>query len=94
VLLLHIVAGGTWFGLDVAMAVLVFTAIRDESGGWRRIEPWICTIVNAASGQVLGIIDGRDSATVGGWLALRSPKRIFDHARPKLVSHALTANLT
>jgi hypothetical protein len=24
VLLLHIVAGGTWFGLDVAMAVLVF----------------------------------------------------------------------
>jgi hypothetical protein len=27
VLLLHVVAGGTWFGLDVAMAVLVFTAI-------------------------------------------------------------------
>ena len=27
VLLLHIVAGGTWFGLDVAMAVLVLTAI-------------------------------------------------------------------
>jgi hypothetical protein len=27
VLLLHIVAGGTWFGLDVAMAVLVFTGI-------------------------------------------------------------------
>jgi transposase len=31
------------------------------------------TIVNAASGQVLGIVDGRDSATVGGWLAQRSP---------------------
>jgi uncharacterized membrane protein len=27
VLLVHIVGGGTWFGLDVAMAVLVFTAI-------------------------------------------------------------------
>lgn len=46
---------------------------RDESGGWRRVEPWMSTIVNAASGQVLGIVDGRDSATVGGWLAQRSP---------------------
>jgi hypothetical protein len=31
VLLLHIVAGGTWFGLDVAMAVVVFTAIANDS---------------------------------------------------------------
>ena len=31
VLLLHILAAGTWFGLDVAMAVLVFTAIFTES---------------------------------------------------------------
>jgi uncharacterized membrane protein len=31
VLLLHIMAAGTWFGLDVAMAVLVFTAIFTES---------------------------------------------------------------
>jgi transposase len=46
---------------------------RDESGYWRRVEPWMSTIVNAASGQVLGIVDGRDSATVGGWLAQRSP---------------------
>jgi transposase len=45
---------------------------RDESGGRRRVEPWMSTIVNAASGQVLGIVDGRDSATVGGWLAQRS----------------------
>jgi uncharacterized membrane protein len=35
VLLLHIVAGGTWFGLDVAMAVLVFTAIGTESAAVR-----------------------------------------------------------
>jgi len=35
VLLLHIVAGGTWFGLDVAMAVLVFTAINTESDAVR-----------------------------------------------------------
>jgi transposase len=39
---------------------------RDDGGGWRRVEPWMSTIVNAASGQVLGIVDGRDSAAVGG----------------------------
>ena len=31
------------------------------------------TIVNADCGQVLGIVDGRDSAAVGGWLTARSP---------------------
>jgi transposase len=46
---------------------------REESGGWRRVEPWMSTIVNAASGQVLGIVDGRDSAAVSGWLAARCP---------------------
>jgi Transposase len=46
---------------------------RDEDGGWRRVEPWMSTMVNADSGQVLGIVDGRDSAAVGGWLAARSP---------------------
>jgi transposase len=45
---------------------------RDESGGWRRVEPWMTSIVNADSGQILGIVDGRDSAAVGGWLAARS----------------------
>lgn len=35
VLLLHIVAGGTWFGLDVAMAVLVVTAIGTDSAAVR-----------------------------------------------------------
>jgi transposase len=45
---------------------------RDDRGGWRRVEPWMSTIVNATSGQVLGIVDGRDSATVAGWLAERS----------------------
>jgi transposase len=46
---------------------------RDEHGGWRRVEPWMSTIVNAVGGQVLGVVDGRDSAAVGGWLAERSP---------------------
>jgi len=46
---------------------------RDDHGGWRRVEPWMSTIVNADCGQVLGIVDGRDSAAVGGWLTARSP---------------------
>jgi transposase len=45
---------------------------RDDQGGWRRVEPWMSTIVNADCGQVLGIVDGRDSAAVGAWLAERS----------------------
>jgi transposase len=45
---------------------------RHDQGGWRRVEPWMSTIVNADCGQVLGIVDGRDSAAVGGWLAERS----------------------
>jgi transposase len=44
-----------------------------DHGAWRRVEPWMTTIVNACSGQVLSIVDGRDSAAVGGWLAARSP---------------------
>jgi len=46
---------------------------RDELGGWRRVEPWMSTIVNADCGQVLGIVDGRDSAAIKGWLTGRSP---------------------
>jgi hypothetical protein len=45
---------------------------RNETGGWRRVEPWMSTIVNADCGQVLGIVDGRDSASVAAWLATRS----------------------
>ena len=46
-----------------------------DGGGWRRVEPWMSTIVNADCGQVLGIVDGRDSAAVGGWLSERSRVR-------------------
>lgn len=45
---------------------------RDPDGAWRRVEPWMTTIVNARSAQVLGIVDGRDSAAVTGWLQARS----------------------
>jgi transposase len=45
---------------------------RDENGGWRRFEPWMTTLVDAESGRVLGVVDGRDSAGVGAWLAARN----------------------
>nr|WP_245349276.1 ISL3 family transposase [Brachybacterium fresconis] len=45
---------------------------RTDQGSWRRFEPWMTTLVDLATGQVLGIVDGRDSATVGDWLAQRS----------------------
>jgi transposase len=46
---------------------------RDPEGGWRRYEPWMTTLVDADTGRVLGVVDGRDSAGVGAWLAARSP---------------------
>ena len=45
---------------------------RTDDGAWRRFEPWMTTLVDLATGQVLGIVDGRDSTAVGDWLAQRS----------------------
>ncbi len=45
---------------------------RGENGAWRRYEPWMTTLVDADTGRVLGVVDGRDSAGVGAWLAARS----------------------
>ncbi|MBG6226784.1 transposase [Arthrobacter sp. CAN_A2] len=38
---------------------------------WTRYEPWMSTIVDLDTGQILGIVDGRDSAGVGDWLKAR-----------------------
>jgi transposase len=43
-----------------------------ESGSWQRVEPWMTTFVNADTGQVLGIVDGRGSAGAQAWLEARS----------------------
>lgn len=43
---------------------------RDEPGKWRRYEPWMSTIVDLDTGDVLGIVDGRN-AGVAEWLAAR-----------------------
>ena len=45
---------------------------RTDDGAWRRFEPWMTPLVDLATGQVLGIVDGRDSTAVGDWLAQRS----------------------
>ncbi|WP_291797082.1 hypothetical protein [Cellulomonas sp.] len=42
---------------------------RTQTGAWARYEPWMSTIVDVTTGQVLGIVDGRGS--VGAWLAAR-----------------------
>lgn len=38
---------------------------------WTRFERWMTTIVNLATGQVLGVVDGRDHKGVGDWLFAR-----------------------
>uniref|UniRef100_UPI0019699BA2 transposase n=1 Tax=Arthrobacter celericrescens TaxID=2320851 RepID=UPI0019699BA2 len=41
------------------------------SGAWTRYEPWMTTIVDLDTGQVLGMVDGRDHKGVGDWLFAR-----------------------
>lgn len=38
---------------------------------WTRFEPWMTTIVDLDTGQVLGVVDGRDHEGVGDWLFAR-----------------------
>lgn len=46
---------------------------KDRAGKWCRYEPWMSTIVDLDTGQVLGVVDGRDNAGVRAWLAARTP---------------------
>ena len=50
---------------------------RDDDGKWQRIEPWMTTFTDLATGQVIGVVDGRDSSAVKGWL--RSRPRWWRH---------------
>jgi transposase len=45
---------------------------RDDSGAWHRVEPWMTTFVNLQTGQVIGVVDGRDSTAVTTWMTARS----------------------
>ncbi|XTR52171.1 ISL3 family transposase [Pseudarthrobacter sp. So.54] len=42
-----------------------------DSSAWIRHEPWMTTIVDLDTGQVLGVVDGRDHRGVGDWLFAR-----------------------
>ncbi|WP_315914420.1 ISL3 family transposase [Arthrobacter sp. lap29] len=42
-----------------------------ETNAWQRIEPWMTTIVDLDTGQILGVVDGRDHTGVGEWLIKR-----------------------
>jgi transposase len=42
---------------------------KDHTGSWRRIEPWMTTFVDLATGEVIDVVDGRDAAAVATWLA-------------------------
>ena len=78
---------------------------RDEAtGGWRRVEPWMVSFVDLDSGAVLGLVDGRDSAAVRGWLLERprwwrhrvrvvaiDPSAAFRKAVKPLLPHAMVA---
>ena len=41
------------------------------TGAWTRFEPWMTTIVDLDTGQVLGVVDGRVPKGVGDWLFAR-----------------------
>jgi hypothetical protein len=61
VLLLHIIAAGAWFGLHVAMAVLVFTAIGIDSAAVRVYTLQSLTLITVwpmFSAAMLSLITG------------------------------------
>lgn len=39
---------------------------------WQRSDPWMTTFVNLDTGQVLGMVEGRDGHAVASWLTQRS----------------------
>ena len=43
-----------------------------DTAQWCRVEPWMSTFVDAHTGHVLGIVDGRSSKNVTAWLQARS----------------------
>ena len=45
---------------------------RPDTAVWCRVEPWMSTFVDADTGHVLGIVDGRSSRNVTAWLQARS----------------------
>jgi len=57
----------SWLGIDEHRFRTV-RWYRDDAGAWQRIEPWMTTLTDLASCQVIGVVDGRGSAAVKTWL--------------------------
>jgi len=51
---------------------------REDTGGWQRVEPWMSTVVNTDTGQVLGIVDGRNST--GTWCGSPDSQPAFTYS--------------
>ena len=47
----------------------------DPVGRWRRVEPWMTCMADLSSGNVIDLVDGRDSAAVRTWLGRQPPSR-------------------
>jgi transposase len=65
-----------WLGIDEHRfrSVRWFRDPDDPSGQpgrWRRVEPWMTCLVDLSSGNVVDVIDGRNSAAVRTWLQAR-----------------------
>jgi hypothetical protein len=78
VLLLHMLAAGTWFGLDVAMAALVFTAVAADDPAtkaycYRALELFAvwplftAGLVSLITGIQLGLGTTYGLFATGGW---------------------------
>jgi transposase len=58
-----------WLGIDEHRFRSVRWFKDEDTGAWRRVEPWMITLVDLATGDVIDVIDGRDAAAVKTWLA-------------------------
>jgi hypothetical protein len=78
VLLVHIASAGAWLGIDVVMAVLVFTALlsdddRTKALSFRALElvavgPLLATgLICLLTGVLLGLSSNTGSSGTGGW---------------------------
>jgi hypothetical protein len=109
VLVVHIASVGAWLGLDVAMAVLIFTAIFSHDSGTRALcyqalqlfAVWplfIAGIVCLASGVVLGL--GSKYGLVRYWwvatklaLTILLPGLVLVALRQLAAGHLVTASV-
>lgn len=64
-----------------------------QANQWKRYEPWMTTIVDLNTGQVLGIVDGRDSRGVGTNRLWRTVNRWWKEIEVLIVTGATTAKV-